>query len=197
MPSDIKEYNDVVAFHTKFGIKVYQPGFPMDLDAFRFRMKFFQEELAEYKDAKTNHEEADALVDYVYITYGCIHIMGYCPDEQLSRVFVEPVMYESREAVIRSLSAFIGVFQYGFENRLYDTCMTALTHMHIVCKQAAIHRGYDWDSLWNIVQTCNMNKELANCQTKSKRGYKFDIIKPEGWEGPDFSTVMKEEPING
>lgn len=39
------------------------------------------------------------------------------------------------------------------------------------------------------VQRANMSKELAGDAKRSKRGNAMDIIKPEGWVGPDYSNL--------
>ena len=43
---------------------------------------------------------------------------------------------------------------------------------------------------WNLVHEANMKKELAGDPARSKRGFRNDIIKPEGWTAPDLSGLV-------
>jgi len=44
--------------------------------------------------------------------------------------------------------------------------------------------------LWNEVQRANMSKVRASSESQSKRGSSLDVIKPEGWRGPDIQGVL-------
>jgi predicted HAD superfamily Cof-like phosphohydrolase len=72
-------FQDVVAFHEKFGVPhVKRPSF-LDEGALSFRLKFMQEELDEFAlgAVKENMEDmADALIDLVYVALGTAHMMG-------------------------------------------------------------------------------------------------------------------------
>ena len=67
----------------------------------------------------------------------------------------------------------------------------ALVDIVVFALGAAEKMGVNWDAHWHEVLRANMSKELANSATASKRGYKLDLIKPEGWKGPDHSYILK------
>jgi predicted HAD superfamily Cof-like phosphohydrolase len=73
---DDPEFEDVRAFQEKFGqLSFYEPGFlsPRKLAE---RGRFLQEELNELLEAKTLEDQADALVDLVYVSKGTAVMMG-------------------------------------------------------------------------------------------------------------------------
>ena len=80
-----KEYEDVRAFHQKFGVPTdadaHAPALPSS-DVLEYRAKFLQEELDEFvKDTAEGNLEgvADALVDLVYVAYGTALLLGISP----------------------------------------------------------------------------------------------------------------------
>ncbi|MOA28990.1 Phosphoribosyl-ATP pyrophosphohydrolase [compost metagenome] len=50
-------------------------------------------------------------------------------------------------------------------------------------------------ALWEEVHSANMRKERGTEGT-SKYGNKYDIVKPEGWVGPDIAKVLREASLN-
>lgn len=74
-------FNDVGAFHKKFGLDTFGRVKPQLLppDAQRFREKFLEEELTEFVIACQSQDlanAADALVDLIYVALGTAHMMG-------------------------------------------------------------------------------------------------------------------------
>lgn len=47
-----------------------------------------------------------------------------------------------------------------------------------------------FNELWDEVQRANMAKRRARDASESKRGDPNDVVKPEGWEGPDIEGVL-------
>lgn len=43
---------------------------------------------------------------------------------------------------------------------------------------------------WDEVQNCNMKKVLVESAEDSKRGFKFDVKKPAGWQGPSHQPII-------
>ena len=43
-----------------------------------------------------------------------------------------------------------------------------------------------------LIHYANMSKQRASCDEDSKRGSKFDLIKPEGWKAPDIVSVVTD-----
>lgn len=46
-------------------------------------------------------------------------------------------------------------------------------------------QGFPLQEGFDTVMECNMKKELAGSSEKSKRGFKRDLVKPQGWTGPE------------
>jgi len=51
--------------------------------------------------------------------------------------------------------------------------------------------GVDFYAHWNLVMAANMAKELCNDSEKSKRGFKLDLCKPEGWVPPNHKIILE------
>lgn len=88
-PADVTvgltNFDDVEAFHKKFGVPLAGTPSFLDADADEFRRKFMQEELDEYTEAYMAGDmlkAADALVDLVYVALGTASMMGL-PWQQL------------------------------------------------------------------------------------------------------------------
>jgi predicted HAD superfamily Cof-like phosphohydrolase len=56
-------------------------------------------------------------------------------------------------------------------------------------------QGFNWQAHWNEVQRANMSKVRAENadDPRSKRKHAIDVVKPEGWTGPDHVKVFDEE----
>ena len=50
--------------------------------------------------------------------------------------------------------------------------------------------GYLFDEAWDRVLKSNMQKERVEDPTSSKRGFIFDLRKPEGWKKPEFKDLL-------
>ena len=76
----------VQAMHLKFGITSHRVAFSEEEK--KFRICAMQEELDEYKDAKTKEDELDALVDLVVFALGTAERQGFIKvfDEAFKRV---------------------------------------------------------------------------------------------------------------
>ena len=68
---------DVIDFHKKYGIQYdgTKRLLPPEVDI--FRNKRLDEEVKEYKEAKTLEEKLDAILDLVYIGMGNLHLHGF------------------------------------------------------------------------------------------------------------------------
>lgn len=47
-----------------------------------------------------------------------------------------------------------------------------------------------WQRCWDEVQRANMSKERAQTASESKRGTSLDVVKPEGWYGPQLKPIL-------
>lgn len=71
----------------------------------------------------------------------------------------------------------------------------ALVDISVVVLGTAERMGIKWQHHWNEVHRANMSKERSegDDDPRSKRASGFDIVKPEGWVGPDHEKVIKEK----
>ena len=70
----------------------------------------------------------------------------------------------------------------------------ALVDLSYVVHGTASLMGLPWQGLWDEVQRANMAKVRATDPSQSKRGSKFDIIKPAGWTPPDHTPLLGTGP---
>ena len=81
----LSNYEDVAAFHEKFGLTYDGKPRMLDSETVRFRLKFLEEELMEFRVSAISDDlpgMADALVDLVYVAMGTAYMMGL-PWQQL------------------------------------------------------------------------------------------------------------------
>lgn len=69
----------------------------------------------------------------------------------------------------------------------------ALIDLAYVVHGTALMMGLPWAALWSEVQRANMSKVRATDASQSKRGSALDVVKPEGWVGPDFTMWLGEK----
>jgi len=70
----------------------------------------------------------------------------------------------------------------------------ALVDLVYVALGTAYLMGIPFDACWQEVQWANMRKVRAESAADSKRGSKFDVVKPEGWEAPDLRPLLGLDP---
>lgn len=73
----------------------------------------------------------------------------------------------------------------------------ALIDLVYVAKGTALMHGISpelWQALWDDVQRANMSKERATSagDSRSKRGHSLDVVKPEGWVGPNGAAIIQQ-----
>ena len=82
-------YQDVIDFHSKFGLNYNGKPMLLHKNTTDFRIKFMQEELNEFTHSSSNNDivgMADALVDIVYVAMGTAYMMGLPWQELWSEV---------------------------------------------------------------------------------------------------------------
>lgn len=75
----LSNFEDVAAFHEKFGLTYDGKPRLLDSETSRFRLKFLEEELMEFRVSVISDDlpgMADALVDLVYVAMGTAYQMG-------------------------------------------------------------------------------------------------------------------------
>lgn len=100
--------------------------------------------------------------------------------------------YEFRVKFLKEeLNEFIKAHE---ENNLEDA-IDALVDLAYVTFGAAQFMGISteqWMEHWNEVQSKNMQKIMVESADDSKRGYKFDIKKPAGWQPPQHGPILEK-----
>lgn len=66
----------------------------------------------------------------------------------------------------------------------------ALIDLVYVAMGTAYLMGLPWQQGWDEVHKANMAKVRASEPSQSKRGTKYDVIKPDGWTPPDLQKVL-------
>ena len=61
--------------------------------------------------------------------------------------------------------------------------------VYVALGTAYLH-GFDFEEGWRRVHEANMKKVLAKSAEESARGYKFDVVKPEGWTPPILTDLV-------
>lgn len=78
----------------------------------------------------------------------------------------------------------------GFATNNIEDVADGLIDLIYVAIGTGLFMGLPMDELWDEVQRANMAKERATSSDQSKRSSSFDVIKPEGWVGPDIAGVL-------
>lgn len=132
----------------------------------------------EYGDVRDFHMKFDVPTD------ACIPI-PYIP---------EPNVTDYRAKFLQEeLDEYIKACSEGDLNGALD----ALIDLVYVAKGTALMHGVSpalWKELWEDVQRANMTKERATSaeDSRSKRGHSLDVVKPEGWVGPDGTAILRK-----
>lgn len=172
-------------FHAKFGMAYTGSTRLLYGEMLDLRVKRLKEEADELKDATTLLDACDALVDLLYIAGGTLYLQGPCPPLMLSKDFVKvhPEDFDwdvELDSDMRHLVLMV--------NDLVNTGKavetTSLLKLWYFCNRIAYWTKLPVPELFANVHAANMRKERG-CAKTSKYGNSYDIIKPEGWYGPD------------
>lgn len=71
----------------------------------------------------------------------------------------------------------------------------ALIDLVYVAMGTAYLHGFDFEEGWKRVHAANMKKVRAKSKDQSKRGTKYDVVKPLGWTAPDLSDLVKKNKV--
>lgn len=72
--------------------------------------------------------------------------------------------------------------------------LDALVDLCVFAMGTAERQGFNFDAAFDRVMAANLAKELAGNSENSKRGFARDLIKPPGWEAPNFDGLMDGNP---
>lgn len=97
-------------------------------------------------------------------------------------------LLEFRESFLREeLDEFSRGVAAGDPVQMFD----ALLDLVYVAMGTAHVMGFPWQEGWDEVQRSNMEKVRAQPDgSDSKRLSAYDVVKPEGWEGPKLEGVL-------
>jgi predicted HAD superfamily Cof-like phosphohydrolase len=70
-----------------------------------------------------------------------------------------------------------------------EEVLDGLVDLIYIALGTAYRRGWDIAEAWRRVHSANMAKERGKANN-SKYGSGFDIVKPDGWTGPDHSDLV-------
>lgn len=177
-------------FHTKFGLEYVGGPRKLTGNMLDLRVKRLAEEGQELLDAKTVAEQADALIDIMYIAIGTKYLTGMHLTCLINNhVYTGSTKY-TEEASIKALTRMcIDGEPLQPNHPGLVSPVTYLDEVIYLCGRICFYLGYPALSLLMEVHNANMRKERGSEKT-SKYGNGFDIVKPEGWVGPDIDTVL-------
>lgn len=72
--------------------------------------------------------------------------------------------------------------------------LDALVDLCVFTMGTAERQGFNFDGAFDRVMAANLAKELAGSNENSKRGFSRDLVKPAGWEAPNFDGLMDGNP---
>lgn len=208
----MNDYNDVFAFHQKFGLPRSSVAAPLAPDAFDFRFGFLNEELHEWDAARMEKNlvaYADALFDFNYVVIGTALFIGLDKFVYPWPNFEETCASTPAIARRSSTPKFMDqtshdFFRYALQSKLVGfklihkaaelgepgalaLALESLRSMSSTAYIAAGYAGVPWRECWRHVQNSNMAKERAESDgSNSKRGSGFDVVKPAGWIAPEI-----------
>jgi len=207
---------DVKRFHDKFGLDTPPIFVFLPEDLYSFRVGFFREELKEYVDSCSGDDLAtavDSLIDLVYIICGAALLHGIdiepfhaiIEDSELIDVYDpletdEPdkngpnfLLQHNEEKLIKLLEKNIESYERAHGAQSEHGIKQALVAMYLNCLFGASDMGITqecWDDMWSDVQRANMSKTRAEKASDSKRGSKWDVVKPPGWVPPRTEEIL-------
>lgn len=69
--------------------------------------------------------------------------------------------------------------------------LDALVDLVYVALGTAHLQGFDFNEAFRRVHTANLLKVRVERSDQSRRGSVYDVVKPEGWQPPDLSDLVK------
>lgn len=105
-----------------------------------------------------------------------------------------PVPSLLNEELFRYRSAFLleelEEFTRSHERGDLNEALDALIDLAYVVHGTALIMGLPWETAWKRVHDKNMQKIKTPRAEASKRGSRFDVVKPPGWTPPDHEEDL-------
>jgi len=206
-------FEDIVDFHTKFGMEMPTQLMKLPKDTVEYRGCFMVEELSEYVTAfkDKNHEGMiDALIDLSYVIQGTALMHGEKWDDNHKNYSKGPRNLEylahtmiSSEIIKDAASRFAALIKLYSKGVMSESPidleggMVSLHIMNAMAVSLAVISGYNWQLHWDEVHKCNMAKERSKGadDPRSKRGSALDVVKPEGWVAPNHTPIIQAKAL--
>jgi predicted HAD superfamily Cof-like phosphohydrolase len=156
--------SDVGAFHAKFGIDQLEPAAPAvpSDEMMGFRLNFMLEELNEIAAANDFVLDVDKQGEVKFTK---------CDPDLCEHESDEKKLVHSLDGLVDLLYVLMGTVRLmGFHTNS--------------------PWGQRFHAAWGRVQAANMRKVRATEADQSKRKSTLDIVKPEGWVGPDLRELV-------
>ena len=174
-------------FHARFGLAYTGGPRALTGEMLELRVKRLAEEGTEIMDATTLEELCDAVVDTLYIALGTAYLMGYA-----NPLFLDDTQLESADWE-RELPSFVQLATMTHECPANDYGYLGMIVFYI--NRIKLHSGLPFEELFVDVHEANMRKERGTAHT-SKYGNTYDIVKPEGWVGPNGAAILAKHGFN-
>jgi len=69
----------------------------------------------------------------------------------------------------------------------------ALVDLAVFVLGTAVRHNLPWEQLFDEVMRANNDKQVGNpAKERNGAGWKVDLVKPEGWVGPDIEKILLE-----
>lgn len=217
--------DDLIAFHSKFDIldpcDVY-----LERHASFRQVALLEElqELGEAFSNGDLAAYLDALVDLDYFNLGSIllmgqnHLMGPNNDNAWTilnhlhkDIFKGPTLGNPQPPTPGQYTFLLGSVYTQLGSAFHGVSMAkrnldpkphferaarSLLEVHRSIVDHAFLCGLDFVTAWQRVHDANMRKKRAEKESDSKRGSRFDVIKPEGWVAPDLRDLVGEDQLD-
>lgn len=110
------------------------------------------------------------------------HVKFEVPQSELPTMEGNDEMLQYRIKFLREeLKEFEDAVASGHDVEAFD----ALLDLVYVAMGTAYVCNFPWDEGWEHVQEANMLKQRVKSADESKRGSKYDVVKPDGWVAPN------------
>lgn len=104
------------------------------------------------------------------------------PQSELPTLVGNDEMLKYRIKFLREeLKEFEDAVSKGDDVEAFD----ALLDLVYVAMGTAYVCNFPWNEGWEYVQEANLTKKRVKSAEESKRGSKFDVVKPNGWVAPN------------
>ena len=186
--------DDIVEFHTKFGLEGPSALTMPDTNVTTFRINFLLEEQEEICSAVIREDFptiADGFVDLVYVGVGTLHLCGWTGSVPVFPTRYFPNYKHGFDLANTMLGHLMGEVESAADTRNGQTFALAVNQLSQCAVALAELNGIPFLDCWNEGHRKNMMKERAKRAEDSTRKSTLDVIKPPGWTPPDLGAILR------